>query len=192
MARGKQAAAAAVRRAEAAHEHIDRLTDQLVDAKKRARDHEAAARQLPQALSEIDRLRAQIDSETFDRVSALEARVDEVTAERDNAFAWLMDVRDKWARISLQFMQMLHETGRTQDSDAVNELLHALGEERVCLEGIHAPEKLGHVAVARIARARRLASKAAAERLTQAEVMAREATFGAITGRDSVIDEVAT
>lgn len=38
MARGKHGKEAAIRRAEAAHEHIDRLTDELVEAKRRMKD----------------------------------------------------------------------------------------------------------------------------------------------------------
>lgn len=44
MAKGKHAALSANRRAEAAHEHIDRLSTELVEAKIRARDAEEVAR----------------------------------------------------------------------------------------------------------------------------------------------------
>jgi hypothetical protein len=46
MARGKEAVQASARRLEAAYAHIDRLTEELVDAKLRARDAEARARRL--------------------------------------------------------------------------------------------------------------------------------------------------
>ena len=46
MARGKQATKAANRRAESAHEVIDRLTSELADAKIRARDAEVRAARL--------------------------------------------------------------------------------------------------------------------------------------------------
>lgn len=55
MARGKKAASAANRRAEAAHEVIDRLTTELADAKMRARDAEkraAKADQLEELLAQ--------------------------------------------------------------------------------------------------------------------------------------------
>jgi hypothetical protein len=70
MARGKQGAQAAQRRAEAAHEVIDRLTDQLVDAKTRARRYEAAAIRLPAVEGELARLKLLLDAETSDRLEA--------------------------------------------------------------------------------------------------------------------------
>lgn len=66
MAKGKHSAEAARRRADAAHEHIDRLTDDLIDAKLRARRYEQAALRVPSLVAEIERLRAQIESSTSD------------------------------------------------------------------------------------------------------------------------------
>jgi hypothetical protein len=59
MAKGKQAVETARRRAEAAHEVIDRLTGELADAKIRARDAERRA-------ADVDLLRAQVAAQRND------------------------------------------------------------------------------------------------------------------------------
>lgn len=56
MAKGKQAVAAANRRLEAAQDHIDRLTEQLTEAKLRARQVEAQASQVPALKKRIAKL----------------------------------------------------------------------------------------------------------------------------------------
>lgn len=61
MAKGKQAALAAQRRLEATQDHVDRLTDQLADAKLRARQFEKDAGKVPALLDEIARLRADVE-----------------------------------------------------------------------------------------------------------------------------------
>lgn len=53
MAKGKHAAASANRRLEAAQDHIDRLTDQLTEAKLRARQVERVAAQVPKLQQRI-------------------------------------------------------------------------------------------------------------------------------------------
>lgn len=53
MAKGKHATASANRRLEAAQDHIDRLTDQLAEAKRRARQVEAQASQVPKLRQRI-------------------------------------------------------------------------------------------------------------------------------------------
>lgn len=79
MAKGKQAARAANRRLEATQDHVDRLTEQLAEAKMRARDAEARA-------AESDRLRA--------RVGRLQREVDEGPSEA------CLDKLRWWAEVS--------------------------------------------------------------------------------------------
>lgn len=81
MAKGKQAALAAQRRYEAAVEHINRLTDELVDAKRRARDFEDAAVRLPSVLEEVARLRRQNAEGSSDALERTQARASEREAE---------------------------------------------------------------------------------------------------------------
>lgn len=61
MARGKQAALAANRRAESAHEIIDRLTSEVAEAKLRARVAEADARRTAQLSSQVEDLQRRLD-----------------------------------------------------------------------------------------------------------------------------------
>lgn len=58
MAKGKQAAAAATRRLESAMQHIDRLTDQLADAKVRVKAVEKEAARVPGMEREMNDLRS--------------------------------------------------------------------------------------------------------------------------------------
>ena len=81
MVKGKHALQSAVRRSEAAHEHIDRLTDQLVEAKTRARQYEAAARRVPAMEAEQRRLRLELEQGTSPRVRELERKVDSQRAQ---------------------------------------------------------------------------------------------------------------
>lgn len=81
MARGKQAAKAANRRTEAAHDHIDRLTDQLVEAKARARRFEADASRLPAVEVELARVRRLADEGTSDALVRAQAAVVEARRE---------------------------------------------------------------------------------------------------------------
>lgn len=84
MAKGKHAAQSAIRRAEAAHEHIDRLTDQLVDAKTRARKYEAAALRVPAMEGELLRLRTHLENMTSDQLEReREAHAQEITQFRE-------------------------------------------------------------------------------------------------------------
>lgn len=75
MAKGKQAAAAANRRLEAAQDHIDRLTDQLVEAKRRARDAERTAQQVEPLKRRIHQL--ENDTVSAELVAALNLFEDE-------------------------------------------------------------------------------------------------------------------
>lgn len=116
MARGKQAALSATRRAEAAHEVIDRLTDQLAEAKRRAREHEAASVRLPVALAEIDRLRTQNEQGTSDSLEAERSRRDAAIADRDErllALARLLMQGDPSVRLTTdQFAEVVRLVGR--------------------------------------------------------------------------------
>ena len=72
--KGKQATLAARRRAEAAHEVIDRLTTDLADAKLRAKEAERRAAQLQVLADRAVELQAERDSDTLlgDALSALD------------------------------------------------------------------------------------------------------------------------
>lgn len=79
MARGKHAVKAANRRAESAHEIIDRLTSELAEAKLRARQVETEAAKVP----------------------ALSKRVVELQQERDGdeLLNWAMNELNEWRRV---------------------------------------------------------------------------------------------
>lgn len=62
MAKGKQAAKAANRRLHATQDHVDRLTDQLAEAKIRARTAEAASREADLLRDRVRRLEAEVES----------------------------------------------------------------------------------------------------------------------------------
>lgn len=85
MAKGKHAVTAANRRYEAAVEHIDRITNELVEAKARARRHQRDAERVPGLEAEIERLHALCDANTSDQLErtrkAAEERV--MDAKRD-------------------------------------------------------------------------------------------------------------
>lgn len=79
MTKGKQAARAANRRLEATQDHVDRLTEQLTEAKIRARDAEARA-------AESDQLR--------ERVRFLETKLEEGPGEAAlDKLRWWEEVR---------------------------------------------------------------------------------------------------
>jgi chromosome segregation ATPase len=96
MARGKHAASSANARLGAAQDHIDRLTDQLADAKLRARQAEAAQRELPVVRAEVSRLKGLIEASTSDRVIDLMGQLEASEAERDAALEWVAGVRAHW------------------------------------------------------------------------------------------------
>jgi hypothetical protein len=68
--RGKQAAASAGRKLEAAQADVARLEAELVEAKARARRHEDAARALPAVRQEVGRLQRLVDERTSDALEA--------------------------------------------------------------------------------------------------------------------------
>jgi hypothetical protein len=81
MTRGKHAVQASKRRLEATQSHVDHLTDQLVEAKLRARQHEKAAIRLPMIEEELARLRTQLETGTSDKVEAERHKYDDREAE---------------------------------------------------------------------------------------------------------------
>lgn len=88
MARGKQAAEAARRRAESAHEVIDRLTSDLADAKIRARMTEAEAARVPGLLQQVVDLSARLDAACSTEVESLRQRLAEAHDENDEIRAY--------------------------------------------------------------------------------------------------------
>jgi hypothetical protein len=70
MARGKQAASAAIRRLEMAMEHIDRLTEQLAEAKIRVKSVEKEAARVPGMERELTELRGVVAGEHEHRLKA--------------------------------------------------------------------------------------------------------------------------
>lgn len=92
MAKGKQAAAAANKRYEAAIEHIDRLTTELVEAKERARRNQADAERLGPALVEVERLRAQVAAGTSDELESVRRSMEQRESEAQDRFDALVDV----------------------------------------------------------------------------------------------------
>lgn len=89
MARGKQAARSATRRAEAAHEHIDRLTSELVEAKFRARQTEAEAGRVPGLVALVAQLEQRLEAATSVEVERLRSRL-EAEAERNEKLRSLL------------------------------------------------------------------------------------------------------
>lgn len=81
MAKGKEALKSANRRYEAAVEHIDRLTDELAEAKARARLFEREATRAKVLDAEMGRLKEQLDAGTNDRLEQLQAHHNERSAD---------------------------------------------------------------------------------------------------------------
>lgn len=100
--RGKEGLAAHRARLNAAHEHIDRLTDELVEAKLRARRYEAAALRVPGLDAEVARLRVQTDEGTSDKLE----RQREAHERRE------LVLEDRLARLS----EVLNDIGERNDN----------------------------------------------------------------------------
>lgn len=149
MARGKHAARAATQRYEAANEHIDRLTGNLVDAKARARDNEAAARRLPQVEAELNRLREQVALESYDAVRAAEDRLEAMRVERDAIALRLAETTEKHS----EFMRKIREAWPSGIA-GFNEFLEATFSFQV-VDGTISRYVSDDQARRRIARARR-------------------------------------
>lgn len=98
MAKGKHAASAHKRRAEAAHEHIDRLTDELVMAKERARRYEADHELVPVLQEALRVAKADLEACTSPELARLRELNERLRAERDQAIADKKDIREKWER----------------------------------------------------------------------------------------------
>ena len=91
MAKGKQAALAAQRRLEATQDHVDRLTEQLADAKMRARLVEGQAARLPAVEAELQKIRSQLESTTSSELEKCRA---ELADEREGRRQDVEDLRE--------------------------------------------------------------------------------------------------
>lgn len=87
------------RHTEAAHSVIDRLTEQLVDAKERARMFEAAHRELPVVKAALADALADRDAGTSPRVRDLEATVERLNEEVNGARVWVAEIYDRWNKV---------------------------------------------------------------------------------------------
>lgn len=159
MARGKQAAMAARRRAEAQEDVNDRLTDRLVDAKERARKYETAARRLPVVEKELARVTELAKGRSSDELVAARATVQElqtalrdVTAEKEH----LQQTHNKLAGV---VFNLLEASGLTP-TEAIEKGARMLGHS-FTFAGVDNAEGLmkidrqfGSAAVRRIQRAR--------------------------------------
>lgn len=124
MARGKQSALAAARRADAAHEHIDRLTDQLVEAKARARRHETAAERLPMLETEVARLRRQ----------TAEGSSDALERERDRHAATRAALEDRLLRLGQLLLKMMNRADARMTREEWTELIELTGQPVTVLD----------------------------------------------------------
>lgn len=91
MARGKHATKSANRRQSAERDHIDRLTDQLAEAKLRARRNEQLAAQVPMLRARIGELTQQIEDDELlaESIEALRRWKQIATADQKRrAKAW--------------------------------------------------------------------------------------------------------
>lgn len=95
MARGKKAAAAAIRRAEAAHEHIDRLTTELVEAKLRARRAEERAARLENISTLLQTASPKNDKMLAEALSALKSWKAISKADHARRMAAVAEMLDK-------------------------------------------------------------------------------------------------
>lgn len=134
MAKGKHGAAAAQRRAEAAHEHIDRLTDQLVEVKTRARRYESDAMRVPALEAEIRRLREQVqDGSSNELERERQARENDrvLMAAKLNAIARLLheSIRDRWLLVSSEGTAVEGELGLA----FTQAMSHLLGDEATAI-----------------------------------------------------------
>ena len=158
MARGKHAASAANRKYEASIEHLDRVTNELVDAKARARQFEADHRRLPVVEAELTRQRALNEQGTADRVVELEAEIERLHELLDDRNAYLLSVKRHWERLSDMFIDDLKAKGAS-GIEAIESLLAVLDPEKpMTYVSTMNSKKLGTVGVQRIQRARGLRS----------------------------------
>ena len=99
MAKGKHAAASATRRLEAAHEHIDRLTEQLAESKIRHRQAEADAARLPAVEEALRLTAADRDAATSGEVRRLEGLVSRQREEIKALEERVGGIQHKWERL---------------------------------------------------------------------------------------------
>lgn len=163
MARGKHAAHSARQRHEAAMEHLDRLTEQLADAKLRARQYEDAARRLPGLVAEIERLRSDRDAAVSPEVLELRSLLDRANHELGIAGERYFKLQDAHERLCRHFLCGSADLRAVSDrSDIANrqeELVRITGPEPLEITttvGMHPKEGLDAEAVRRIQAARRI------------------------------------
>lgn len=94
MTKGKQAARAANRRLEATQDHVDRLTEQLTEAKMRARLVEGQAARLPAVEAELQKVRIQLESTTSSELEKCRAALDDERTGRREDVADLKGIID--------------------------------------------------------------------------------------------------
>ena len=157
MARGKHSSAAALRRAEAAHEHIDRLTDQLVEAKARAREHEHAANRLPSVEKALAAAVQDRDSGTSPRIKELEAQVYRLQKERNAALEKFRVGQGRWES-ALEALVDCSNDFPLEVLEKIMKAMHGVAqdEEFTCSMGVSesSAKKLGVEAVRKIQQAR--------------------------------------
>lgn len=132
MAKGKKAAGAAIRRADAAHEHIDRLTDQLTEAKMRARLMEAEANRVAPLVAEVARLQGLAEQATSDRLvyeqEQSQRREARLVEQRDAAINCLADVVRRVSDVDPSMPIISLDEAKKWDHDpAFRPVLDALG-----------------------------------------------------------------
>lgn len=159
MAKGKHATKSANRRQSAERDHIDRLTDQLVEAKARARRYEADAMRLPSVEAELRKVRAERDAGASPEAERLTAMVQKMQGERDTAVDDYRSLQKKWERFLERYMDTQDGTG-TEKMEALAPLLGEDGDLGFTLLTEIATRRglLGPEAVRRIQRARGIRS----------------------------------
>lgn len=139
-------------------EHLDRLTDQLAEAKMRARRFEAAATRLPHVEAEVARLRKQIDEGTSDRLTKLEDEL--LTTKKQLAVARddYISLRRKWTKVLKHLVDVMPSAVRTEQMEmAMNLIAEAEGDERATyIDFDRTAGKIGLVGTLAIQRARGL------------------------------------
>jgi len=150
MARGKHSAQAAIRRAEAAHEHIDRLTEQLVEAKIRARRHEAAAVRLPAVEDELRRVTRQRDEGTSPEVQRLAGMLGHVRAERD----WAQEKARRATSDVRKLMDWFVASFPGTSTEAMEEMFKVIGVGDATILWNEHERKLGAEGIRHVQRAR--------------------------------------
>lgn len=167
MAKGKQAVRAANRRVDAVNGHVDRLTDQLGEAKAKARQFEKDARRLPHVLAENEGLREQIAANTYQLVEKLQAENDRLRSELDTAVEDVAHVRQLWEKVLDRIID--HFDGDPVGIERLNRLMEFFDGEDA--RGVHGSEYNGRaqrsLSTVHVMRARRQISQQTARRLEQ-------------------------